>query len=95
MNIARFEFSLFLHENDEYEVLTIHIVFPFIIRLMQWATTIENVANDNKSDKSFGMKLRHGGDIEIDENFWEDDFHIPTCSKCNGLIKPNVRQFNV
>lgn len=39
------------------------------------------------------MKQRPDGDIEIDEKFWEEDFHIPTCSKCNGVLKPDVRQF--
>nr|GEU43809.1 putative exostosin-like protein [Tanacetum cinerariifolium] len=37
------------------------------------------------------LKQRPGGDIEIDEKFWEEDFHIPTCSKCNGVLKPDGR----
>ncbi|XP_071720927.1 NAD-dependent protein deacylase SRT2-like [Rutidosis leptorrhynchoides] len=36
------------------------------------------------------MKQRPDGDIEIDEKFWEEDFHIPTCSKCDGILKPDV-----
>lgn len=36
------------------------------------------------------MKQRPDGDIEIDEKFWEEDFHIPTCQKCNGVLKPDV-----
>ena len=39
------------------------------------------------------MKQRPDGDIEIDEKFWEEDFHIPTCQKCNGVLKPDVRFF--
>ncbi|KVI00485.1 Sirtuin family [Cynara cardunculus var. scolymus] len=52
----------------------------------KWAEAIESLAYDSKSDKSFGMKQRPDGDIEIDEKFWEEDFHIPTCSKCNGVV---------
>lgn len=36
------------------------------------------------------MKQRPDGDIEIDERFWEEDFTIPTCHKCNGALKPDV-----
>jgi hypothetical protein len=42
------------------------------------------------SEKSFGMKQRPDGDIEIDEKFWEADYHIPACPKCNGVLKPDV-----
>ncbi|GKB19023.1 NAD-dependent protein deacetylase SRT2 isoform X1 [Tanacetum coccineum] len=56
----------------------------------EWAAAIESLAYDSNSDKSFGMKQRPDGDIEIDEKFWEEDFHIPTCSKCNGVLKPDV-----
>lgn len=41
------------------------------------------------------MKRRPDGDIEINEKFWEEDFNIPTCRKCKGVLKPNVRQFNL
>ena len=37
------------------------------------------------------MKQRPDGDIEIDEKFWEEDFYIPTCHKCKGVLKPDVR----
>ena len=57
----------------------------------QWAEAIENLDHGNAgSDKSFGMKQRPDGDIEIDEKFWEEDFTIPTCQKCNGVLKPDV-----
>ncbi|PWA37222.1 sirtuin 2 [Artemisia annua] len=56
----------------------------------KWAAAIESLAYDSNSDKSFGMKQRPDGDIEIDEKFWEEDFHIPTCPKCNGVLKPDV-----
>jgi len=59
--------------------------------LNQWADAIENLDHGNPgSDKSFGMKQRPDGDIEIDEKFWEEDFIIPTCQKCNGVLKPDV-----
>ncbi|KAG5031788.1 hypothetical protein JHK85_015770 [Glycine max] len=56
-----------------------------------WAEAIDNLDHGNPgSDKSFGMKQRPDGDIEIDERFWEEDFIIPTCHKCNGVLKPDV-----
>lgn len=56
-----------------------------------WAAAIENLDYGTPaSDKSFGMKQRPDGDIEIDEKFWEEDFHIPTCQECNGILKPDV-----
>ncbi|KAL1301139.1 hypothetical protein AAHE18_18G230800 [Arachis hypogaea] len=57
----------------------------------KWAEAIENLDHgDPGSDKSFGMKQRPDGDIEIDEKFWEEDFVLPTCQKCNGVLKPEV-----
>ncbi|VFQ65360.1 unnamed protein product [Cuscuta campestris] len=56
----------------------------------KWAEAVESLDYDSRSDKSFGMKQRPDGDIEIDEKFWEEDFVIPVCPKCNGLLKPNV-----
>ncbi|XP_041006974.1 NAD-dependent protein deacylase SRT2 isoform X2 [Juglans microcarpa x Juglans regia] len=57
----------------------------------KWAAAIESLDFGSPgSDKSFGMKQRPDGDIEIDEKFWEEDFHIPTCEKCNGVLKPDV-----
>ncbi|KAF9609772.1 hypothetical protein IFM89_018220 [Coptis chinensis] len=57
----------------------------------KWAAAIENLnIGSPGSDKSFGMKQRPDGDVEIDEKFWEEDFHIPTCQKCSGLLKPDV-----
>ncbi|XP_004288152.1 PREDICTED: NAD-dependent protein deacetylase SRT2 isoform X1 [Fragaria vesca subsp. vesca] len=57
----------------------------------KWAAAIERLDYGNPgSDKSFGMTQRPDGDIEIDEKFWEEDFHIPTCQKCNGVLKPDV-----
>lgn len=59
--------------------------------LLQWAEAIERLDYGSPgSDRSFGMKQRPDGDIEIDEKFWEEDFHIPTCQKCNGVLKPDV-----
>ncbi|RYR44661.1 hypothetical protein Ahy_A08g040959 isoform B [Arachis hypogaea] len=58
----------------------------------KWAEAIENLDHgDPGSDKSFGMKQRPDGDIEIDEKFWEEDFVLPTCQKCNGVLKPEDR----
>uniref|UniRef100_A0A9I9EM75 Uncharacterized protein n=1 Tax=Cucumis melo TaxID=3656 RepID=A0A9I9EM75_CUCME len=35
------------------------------------------------------MKQRPDGDIEIDEKYWKHDFCIPTCQKCNRVLKPD------
>ncbi|XP_011099685.1 NAD-dependent protein deacylase SRT2 [Sesamum indicum] len=56
----------------------------------KWAEAIETLDYDSRSDKSFGMKQRPDGDIEIDEKFWEEEFHIPNCQRCNGILKPDV-----
>ncbi|XP_073288992.1 NAD-dependent protein deacylase SRT2 isoform X1 [Primulina huaijiensis] len=56
----------------------------------KWADAIESLDYDSRSDKSFGMKQRPDGDIEIDEKFWEEEYHIPCCHKCNGILKPDV-----
>ncbi|XP_050369475.1 NAD-dependent protein deacylase SRT2 isoform X2 [Argentina anserina] len=57
----------------------------------KWAAAIESLDYGNPgSDKTFGMTQRPDGDIEIDEKFWEEDFDIPTCQKCSGVLKPDV-----
>lgn len=61
------------------------------IFIFQWAEAIESLEHGNPgSEKSFGMKLRPDADVEIDEKFWEDNFDVPCCNKCNGLLKPDV-----
>ncbi|KAK4493275.1 hypothetical protein RD792_017847, partial [Penstemon davidsonii] len=56
----------------------------------KWAEAIERLDYDTRSDNSFGVKQRPDGDIEINEKFWEEEFHIPNCEKCNGILKPDV-----
>ncbi|XP_019708207.1 NAD-dependent protein deacylase SRT2 isoform X2 [Elaeis guineensis] len=57
----------------------------------KWASAIESLECSNPgSDKSFGMQQRPDGDIEIDEKFWEQDFNIPDCLQCGGMLKPDV-----
>ncbi|CAN6711761.1 unnamed protein product [Malus baccata var. baccata] len=83
-----------------YSVICIDCGFSFPRNLFQdqvkalnpkWAEAIESLDYGNPgSEKSFGMKQRPDGDIEIDEKFWEEEFHIPTCPKCNGVLKPDV-----
>ncbi|XP_050237862.1 NAD-dependent protein deacylase SRT2 isoform X1 [Mercurialis annua] len=83
-----------------YSVICLDCGFSFSRNLFQdqlkvlnpkWAEAIESLDYGSPgSDKSFGMKQRPDGDIEIDEKFWEEDFHIPTCPKCNGVLKPDV-----
>uniref|UniRef100_A0A5B7ASA2 NAD-dependent protein deacylase n=1 Tax=Davidia involucrata TaxID=16924 RepID=A0A5B7ASA2_DAVIN len=82
-----------------YTVACLNCGFSFCRNLFQdqvkalnpkWAAAIESLDYDSRSDKSFGMKQRPDGDIEIDEKFWEEDFHIPTCPKCKGVLKPDV-----
>lgn len=64
-----------------------------LLMALQWAEAIESLDYDSSSDKSFGMKQRPDGDIEIDEKFWEEEFHIPNCQRCNGILKPDVSNF--
>ncbi|XP_030440514.1 NAD-dependent protein deacylase SRT2 isoform X1 [Syzygium oleosum] len=83
-----------------YTAICIDCGFSFCRNLFQeevkalnpkWAAAIESLDYGNPgSDKSFGMKQRPDGDIEIDEKFWEEDFSIPTCQKCGGVLKPDV-----
>lgn len=56
----------------------------------KWAAAIESLDYDSRSDQGFGMRIRPDGDIEIDEKFWEADFHIPGCHRCGGILKPDV-----
>ncbi|KAF7850228.1 hypothetical protein BT93_L5712 [Corymbia citriodora subsp. variegata] len=83
-----------------YTVICIDCGYSFCRNLFQeelkalnpkWAAAIESLDHGNPgSDKSFGMKQRPDGDIEIDEKFWEEDYTIPTCQKCGGVLKPDV-----
>ncbi|XP_007048490.2 PREDICTED: NAD-dependent protein deacylase SRT2 isoform X2 [Theobroma cacao] len=83
-----------------YSVICLDCGFSFCRNLFQdevkalnpkWAAAIESLDHGSPgSDKSFGMKQRPDGDIEIDEKFWEEDFHIPTCQRCKGTLKPDV-----
>ncbi|KAH9322997.1 hypothetical protein KI387_017636, partial [Taxus chinensis] len=57
----------------------------------EWALAIESVEKGALGlDSSFGMQQRPDGDVEIDERYWENNFHIPTCEQCGGVLKPNV-----
>ncbi|GAB2287224.1 NAD-dependent protein deacetylase srt2 [Dionaea muscipula] len=58
----------------------------------KWAAAIESLEIDSPpgSDKSFGMRIRPDGDIDIDDKLWEEEFVIPTCPNCNGVLKPDV-----
>ncbi|XP_042394776.1 NAD-dependent protein deacylase SRT2-like isoform X1 [Zingiber officinale] len=57
----------------------------------KWAASIESLESGNPgSDKSFGMHQRPDADIEIDAKYWEEDFEIPNCQLCGGMLKPDV-----
>ncbi|KAM0845903.1 hypothetical protein ACQ4PT_056044 [Festuca glaucescens] len=60
----------------------------------KWALAIDSLEEGQPgSAKSFGMQQRPDGDIEIDEKFWEQDFDIPSCTQCGGVLKPDVVMF--
>ncbi|KAL6641787.1 hypothetical protein ACP70R_019968 [Stipagrostis hirtigluma subsp. patula] len=60
----------------------------------KWAQAIDSLeVGQPGSDKTFGMQQRPDGDIEIDEKFWEQDFDIPGCNQCGGVLKPDVVMF--
>lgn len=64
--------------------------------LLQWAAAIESLESGYPgSDKSFGMQQRPDADIEIDAKFWEEEFEIPHCEQCGGLLKPDVCIFTL
>ncbi|KAG2310957.1 hypothetical protein Bca52824_022514 [Brassica carinata] len=44
------------------------------------------------SEKSFGMKQRPDGDIEIDEKFWVEGFHIPIIFFGDNIPKERATQ---
>ncbi|THG22425.1 hypothetical protein TEA_026174 [Camellia sinensis var. sinensis] len=75
--------------NPKYLSIRAQEVSPSLKTII-WAAAIESLDYDSRSDKSFGMKPRPDGDIEIDEKFWEEGLQIPTCQKCNGVLKPDV-----
>lgn len=57
----------------------------------KWASAIESLEQGNPgSDANFGMQQRPDGDIEIDAKFWEEEFNIPNCQQCGGMLKPDV-----
>lgn len=80
------------------------LVLPFIRRCLfvplhmwtlQWAQAVESLETGHPgSDSSFGMKMRPDGDLEIDEKFFrKENFHIPACKKCSGVLKPDVSHY--
>ncbi|KAG0629697.1 hypothetical protein M758_1G123200 [Ceratodon purpureus] len=58
----------------------------------EWARAVEALeSGEPGSDASFGMKQRPDGDLDIDERFFrKENFCIPDCKKCNGILKPDV-----
>jgi hypothetical protein len=58
---------------------------------LQWAQAIDSLeVGQPGSGKSFGIQQRPHGDVEIDEKFWEQDFEIPSCHQCGGVLKCNT-----
>jgi len=59
---------------------------------MQWARAVEVLeSGEAGSDASFGMRIRPDGDLDINEKFFrKENFHIPECKKCCGILKPDV-----
>ncbi|BBN11354.1 NAD-dependent protein deacetylase/lipoamidase [Marchantia polymorpha subsp. ruderalis] len=56
-----------------------------------WAAAVEALEKGEPgSDASFGMKQRPDGDIEIDSRFFQEDFLVPACEQCGGVLKPDV-----
>ncbi|KAH9625858.1 hypothetical protein KSS87_009967 [Heliosperma pusillum] len=57
----------------------------------KWAEALDiSTFNSPGSDKTFGMKMRPDGDLDIDEKYWEEDLVIPACPECDGVLKPEV-----
>ncbi|KAG0575902.1 hypothetical protein KC19_5G038900 [Ceratodon purpureus] len=58
----------------------------------EWARAVEALeSGEAGSDANFGMRIRPDGDLDIHERFFrKENFYIPDCKKCNGILKPNV-----
>lgn len=58
----------------------------------EWARAVEVLeSGEAGSDASFGMRIRPDGDLDINEKFFrKENFHIPECKKCSGILKPDV-----
>uniref|UniRef100_A0A2P2KJU1 NAD-dependent protein deacylase n=1 Tax=Rhizophora mucronata TaxID=61149 RepID=A0A2P2KJU1_RHIMU len=57
----------------------------------KWTAAIERMDYYNpRADESFGMRQKPTPDVKIDEKFWEEDFNVPACPKCDGMLKPDV-----
>ncbi len=59
---------------------------------LQWARAVEVLEKGEVgSDASFGMQQRPDGDLEIDDKFLQkENFNIPACQRCSGVLKPDV-----
>uniref|UniRef100_A0A7N0TX14 Deacetylase sirtuin-type domain-containing protein n=1 Tax=Kalanchoe fedtschenkoi TaxID=63787 RepID=A0A7N0TX14_KALFE len=56
----------------------------------KWAAALESLKiTGSDLDKTYGIKRRSGGGLEIDENFWAEEFCVPNCDKCSGVLKPD------
>jgi hypothetical protein len=66
------------------------------IFLAQWARAVEALeSGEAGSYASFGMRIRPDGDLDIHARFFrKENFYIPDCKKCNGVLKPNVIHFS-
>ncbi|CAM6026611.1 unnamed protein product [Sphagnum balticum] len=58
----------------------------------EWARAVEVLEKGEVgSDASFGMQQRPDGDLEIDDKFLQkENFNIPACQRCSGVLKPDV-----
>ncbi|KAJ1685861.1 hypothetical protein LUZ63_017251 [Rhynchospora breviuscula] len=56
----------------------------------KWAAEIEKLdGGPTGSDENLGVQ-RPDADVEIDKKFWEEEFDIPECQDCGGVLKPDV-----
>ncbi|KAF3334176.1 NAD-dependent protein deacetylase SRT2 isoform X2 [Carex littledalei] len=56
----------------------------------KWAAEIEKLeSGPTGSDENLGVQ-RPDADVEIDKKFWEEEFDIPDCQDCGGVLKPDV-----
>ncbi|XP_020246294.1 NAD-dependent protein deacylase SRT2 [Asparagus officinalis] len=84
----------FIHLTNIRNLVSQESLQLIISQFLKWASAVESLeCGDPGSDKNFGMQQRPDGDIEIDEKFWEEEFDIPDCEKCGGMLKPDVVLF--
>ncbi|CAM8881822.1 unnamed protein product [Rhodiola kirilowii] len=56
----------------------------------KWAAALESLKiTGSDLENTYGVKRKPGGGLQIDHNFWAEEFCVPNCEKCSGVLKPD------